>query len=179
MKSWSVGARCLALLLGLLFWLGLPSCGTSSELYVTKPLTTKLDKYSSVTIAATGNGVELAKAAGRFKKMLSTRLEKRGIFDRVGPDGDLRIRATIQNMDRGTQAGRGLTLKGKAKVTVEVKVMKSNGATLAHITAQAESQRGDEDDRPDVRVLQAAADCVVKYLEEHGGTKKKGTSDED
>jgi hypothetical protein len=179
MKSWTVRARCLALLLGLLAWLGLYACGTSSDLYVTKPLTTKLDKFSSVTIVARGNGVELSKAANHFKKVLSRGLEKRGLFDRIGPDGDLSIRATIQNMDRGTQAGRGLTLKGKAKVTVEVKVAKSNGEVLAHITAQAESQRGDDEDRPDLRVLQAAADQVVQYLEEHGGTKKKASSGEE
>jgi hypothetical protein len=172
-------AKYASLLLGLLVCLGAPACGTSSELYVTKPLTSKFKQGSSVTVVATGNGVELSKAAAQFKKMLVRRLEKRGIFDQIGTDGDIRIRATIQNMDRGTHAGRGLTLKGKAKVTVEVKVTKSNGETLAHITAQAESQREDDEDRPERRALQAAADEVVGYLEEHGGSERKGKDDAD
>ena len=56
-------------------------------------------------------------------------------------------------------------------MTVEVKIAKPNGTPLAHITASAEAPREDEKDRPELRALSAAADKIVKYLEEHRGSR--------
>ena len=170
MQSWGVIARSLPMLLALVA--GLPACGTSSTLYLNKPLEVQLDEFKSATVVARGNGVKLSKAAGKLKEMLARKLEQRGIFAKVGPDGTVRVQATIQNMDDGKEVGRNLTLSGKAKVTVEVKITKPGGAVLTHLTAQAESARSGDDDRPDLRVLEAAADEVVNYLADHVSEKK-------
>ena len=170
MKSWGVIARSWPLLLGLVA--GLPACGTSSNLYLNKPLEVQLDASQSATVVARGNGVKLSKAAGKLKEILAKKLEKRGVFKHVGPDGAIRIQATIQNMDDGKEIGRNLTLSGKAKVTVEVKITKADNTVLTHLTAQAESPREGDDDRPVVRVLEAAADEIVDYLAGHVSEKK-------
>jgi len=170
MNSRSFTGWGLSLVLLLVAGFGLAACGTSSTLYVTKDFAQPLDA-DSATVVATGSGVSRSKAAAKLKEMLVKRLKERGLFDRIGPDGDVRIRATIQNLDDGKTVGRSLSLKGKAEVTVEVKITQPNGSVLAHITASAESPRDDEKDRPDLRALRAAADKIVEYLEEHRGSR--------
>ena len=173
MKSLVVTARYLPLLL-LLACLGLPACGTSSTLYVTKGLSVELDQFETASVVARGNGVKLSKAADKFRKILSQKLEDKGLFGHVGPNGDVIIQAVIQNMDEGKEVGRDLTLSGEAEVTIEIKITKPDGAPLAHLTATAESPSKGDDDRPDLRVLRAAADEVVKYVEKHKGSKQEG-----
>ena len=176
MNSRSFAARCLPQMLLLVAWFGLTACGTSSTLYVTQDLEHPLDAKSA-TVVTTGNGVKLSKAARVLKEMLVKRLKQSGLFDRVGSDGDIIIRATIQNMDDGKQVGRALSLKGKAEVTVEVKISKPNGTRLADVTASADSSRKNDEDRPDLRVLRAAADQIVQYLKEHRGESKEQGED--
>jgi hypothetical protein len=166
MKSWGCVARFLPPLLLLCAWLGLTGCGTSSDLYITKDLSGPLEARTATVVTA-GNGVKLSNYARELKKMLVKRLQQRGMFEQIGPDGDVVIRATIQNMDDGKTVGRTLSLQGKAEVTIEVKISKPNGTKLAHITASADSPRDGDEDRPDLRVLEAAADRIVGYLDEH------------
>ena len=177
MKSWGVIARSWPLLLSLVA--ALPACGTSSTLYLNKPLEVQLDASQSATVVARGNGVKLSKAAGKLKEILARKLEKRGVFKHVGPDGKIRIQATIQNMDDGKEIGRNLTLSGEAKVTIEVKITKPDNTVLTHLTAQAESPREGDDDRPVVRVLEAAADEIVDYLASHVSKEKAAKKADD
>jgi len=170
MQSWGVIARSWPLLLALVA--GLPRCGTSSTLYLNKPLEGELDESRSATVVARGNGVKLSKAADKLKEILAKKLEQRGVFQQVGPGGAIRVQATIQNMDDGKKVGRTLTLSGEAKVTVEVKLTKTDGSVLTHVTAQAEAPREGDDDRPDLRVLEAAADEIVDYLAGHVSDQK-------
>ncbi len=170
MQSWGVIARSWPLLLSLAA--GLPACGTSSKLYLNKPLEVQLDEYQSATVVARGNGVKLSKAAGKLKEMLAKKLERRGVFKQIGPGGAVRVQATIQNMDDGKEVGRTLTLTGEAKVTVEVKLTKADGSVLTHLTVQAEAPSEGDDDRPDLRVLEAAADEIVDYLAGHVSEQK-------
>jgi len=171
MKSWVAAAYCLSVLLVSCF--GTLACGTSGQLYVTKALNTQLDPSQTATVVTGGNGVKASLAAKKFGDLLSSKLEQRGIFAKLGPDGDVEIRAIIQNLDEGKTVGRGLSLKGKAKVTVEVKMTKPNGTLLCHITASADSQRENDEDRPALRVLDQAAEQIVEYLAEHAPKAKK------
>jgi hypothetical protein len=157
----AMGILCLAAL----------GCGSGS-LTVIKELPTPL-KANSITVVGEGNGVALEKGARRLKELVQSRLEKQQLFERVGPDGDLVLRARIQNMDDGKEIKRSLSLTGRARATVEVQIQQPGGKVVGHLNVEAASERKGSDDRPEERVLAEIADRIVGYLAEHVGKKPK------
>ena len=170
MKSGKCAALLLLLVTGALVCLGLLGCGTTSQLYVTKPLSADLSKYEAATVVVRGRGGLMAKATATLKQMIVERLEKADVFRRVGRDGDVIIKATIQNMADGKELTRDMSLSGQAEATVEVKITEADGSPLAHVTAEATSPREDEKDRPELRVLRAVADLIVRHIKDHSGS---------
>jgi hypothetical protein len=144
----------------------------SGSLTVIKPLPTPL-QARSITVVGEGNGVALEKAAHRLKELLVARLEKQQTFEQVGPDGDLVLRAKIQNMDTGREIKRSLSLTGRARATVEVQISQPGGKLVGHLNVEAASERSGSDDRPEERVLAEIADRIAGYLDEHAGKKPK------
>ncbi len=159
----ALGTVCLALL----------GCGTSSSLTVIKPLPDPV-RASSITVVGEGNGVALDKAGRRLKQLLVARLEKDGTFAQVGPDGDLTLRAKIQNMDEGREVKRTLSLSGRARATVEVQIADPSGKLVGHLNAEATAERSGQDDHPEERVLAKITDRIATYLSEHVARAKKG-----
>jgi hypothetical protein len=156
-----MGILCLTLL----------GCGSGS-LTVIKPLPTPV-KANSITVVGEGNGVALDKYGRRLKELLVARLEKQQTFEQVGPDGDLVLRAKIQNMDDGREIKRSLSLTGRARATVEVQIMQPGGKLVGHLNVEAASERSGSDDHPEERVLAEIADRIAGYLAEHAGKKPK------
>ena len=106
MNSWGCIARLLPLLLGLCVALGLTGCGTSTNLYVTKDFATPLEARTATVVTA-GNGVKLSKYARHLKKLLAKRLERRGVFEQTGPDGEVRITRRSRTWTTVPRSGAG------------------------------------------------------------------------
>jgi hypothetical protein len=157
----AMGIVCLAVI----------GCGSGS-LTVIKELPTPL-RASAITVVGEGNGVALERGAHRLKEMLASRIEKQQLFERVGPDGDLVLRAKIQNMDDGKEIKRSLSLTGRARATVEVQIQEPGGKLVGHLNVESASERKGADDHPEERVLGEIADRIVGYLAEHVGKKPK------
>jgi hypothetical protein len=170
MKLVPYSIRLFGLIMGILC-LGLLGCGSAS-LTVIKPLPTTL-KARTITVVGEGNGVALEKGARRLKELLVARLEKQQTFEQVGPDGDLVLRARIQNMDDGREIKRSLSLTGRARATVEVQIMQPGGKLIGHLNVEAASERSGSDDHPEERVLAEIADRIAGYLAETVGKKPK------
>jgi hypothetical protein len=171
MKRSPNSIRFFALALGLLC-LGLLGCGSSGSLTVIKPLPTPF-RAKSITVVGEGNGIALEKGAHRLKDMLVARLEKQHTFAQVGPDGDLVLRAKIQNMDDGREIKRSLSLTGRARATVEVRIAEPSGKLVGHLNVEAASERSGGDDHPEERVLAEIADRIAAYLAESTGKASK------
>ena len=150
------------------------ACSKAGEIHVTKSLETKLDQFPTVHITARGVTPKTTRASRKFQKILADRLTKEGVFKGVDENAGLVLRCKITQMDYGDELKRELSLKGKAKVTIEIKITEPDGKMLGHITAVAKTTRKNDKDQPAVRVLGIAADAIVDYMKEHGS--KKGSS---
>ncbi len=158
----------LSLLLG--------ACAKSGQIHVTKSLDTKLDQFSTVHITATGATTKTNRAARKFEKMLGQRLQKAGVFEGVESSAGVVLRCKVTHMDFGDELKRELSLRGKAKATIEIRITEPDGALLGHITATAQTTKKNDNDQPAVRVLEMAADAVVDYLAERKQAKPAGKS---
>jgi hypothetical protein len=143
------------------------ACASNAKLHVTKALPDQLAGYDTVNITATGTPAKVARAARKFEELLATRLKDANVFGDVTSDGELVVACKVTHMDFGDEDTRQLTLRGKAVVTVEIRITKPDGTLLGHVTVTASARKKNADDQVALRVLQVAADEVTDYLSSH------------
>ena len=165
-----------SLLFAFLLTLLVGACTKTGQVHVTKSLETKLDQFPTVQITATGTTAKTNRAARKFEKLLGERLKKAGVFEDIESSASLVMRCKVTHMDFGDELKRELSLKGKAKVTIEIRITEPDGSLLGHITATAQTAKR-KDEEPALRVLEMAADAVVDYMKERKGTACSAKAD--